>query len=130
MEKRNWLSKASLTKHGYCYYLVLLLVYVLHAPPVVHSERELTLAVFISGITNGTGQFTGNLDGRVFKAAVEMAVDIINQNSTDLLQGYQLNHAFNDSRVRITMISSLFTCHMRVYIHNINFMSYLCLVVC
>lgn len=88
-----------LAKHRRCYHFVFLLVYMLYAPPAVISQQELTLAVFISGITEGTGGFTGNLDGRVFKAAVELAVEIINENSTDLLPGYQLNHAFNDSRV-------------------------------
>lgn len=101
MESRNCIYESSYVRKYYRYYLYLLLVCALCAPTAVNSQKDnLTLAVFISGITlNGTGGFTGNLDGRVFQAAVELAVDIINEEESNLLPGYHLNHVFNDSRV-------------------------------
>ena len=64
------------------------------------AQEVITVSVFISGITEGTSGFTGDLDGRPFKAAVELARDLI-YNDTSLLPGYQLELAFTDAKVSV-----------------------------
>lgn len=66
---------------------------------IARSQQELTLAVFLSGIMEATDDFTGNLDGSSFQAAVELAVELIN-NRADLLPEHQLNCTFTESQVR------------------------------
>lgn len=64
------------------------------------EDRNITVAVFISGITETeeASGFTGVVDGRPFKAAVELAKDLINANSS-LLPGYRLELAYTDAKV-------------------------------
>ena len=63
------------------------------------SSFELTLAAFLSGITDGAGDdFTGELDGRPFQVAVELAVEQVN-TSSDILPSYSLRYDYQDSQV-------------------------------
>ena len=59
---------------------------------------NLTISVFISGINERAGVFIGDLDGRQFQAAVDVAVEAVN-NHTDLLSGYNLQVQYVDSEV-------------------------------
>lgn len=64
------------------------------------EDQAITVSVFISGITETeeASGFTGTVDGRPFKAAVCLARDLIN-NDTSLLPGYKLELAFTDAKV-------------------------------
>lgn len=67
---------------------------------------NLTITVFISGITNETSPqqsqkevvFVSDLDGRQFQAAVDLAVEAVN-NCSDILNGYNLQVQYVDSQV-------------------------------
>lgn len=62
------------------------------------ADTTLTLAVFISGI-NTTGSLGGGEDmGRPFVEAVDLAVQLVN-NNTSLLPGYELAYTLTDSQV-------------------------------
>lgn len=65
------------------------------------NGRELTLAVFVSGRVSGVSEaqdgYTGDLDGRPFRAAVNMAVEMVNNDSA-ILPGYTLARLIKDSR--------------------------------
>lgn len=64
------------------------------------SSSTLTLAVFISAI-NDTGSFTGGSDvGRPFIEAVDLAVDLINEDP-NFIPGYTLEVRYSDSQVCI-----------------------------
>lgn len=83
------------------------------------NGRELTLAVFVSGRVSGVSEaqdgYTGDLDGRPFRAAVNMAVEMVNNDSA-ILPGYTLARLIKDSRVssRLFSVSQLkHTCHVR-----------------
>ena len=64
------------------------------------SDQNITIAVFISGITETeeASGFTGAVDGRPFRAAVELAKDLVNDNRS-LLPGYRLEVAYTDAKV-------------------------------
>ena len=64
------------------------------------ADEIITVSVFISGITETeeASGFTGVVDGRPFKAAVSLARDLIN-NDTSLLSGYKLELAYTDAKV-------------------------------
>lgn len=66
------------------------------------EDQVITVSVFISGITETeeASGFTGVVDGRPFKAAVGLARDLINSD-TSLLPGYRLELAFTDAKVSI-----------------------------
>ena len=76
-------------------------LHLLASPPGVRAQTNLTLAVFISAITDGlnTGEFTSDLDGRPFKAAVDIAMEAIN-NHSGILDGYLLQPQYVDSQVQ------------------------------
>lgn len=62
------------------------------------SSSSLSLAVFISAI-NSTGSIIGGSDvGRPFVVAVDLAVELINQDP-DMLPGYTLEARYSDSQV-------------------------------
>lgn len=62
------------------------------------SSSTLSLAVFISAI-NSTGSFTGGSDvGRPFVEAVDLAVELINDD-TNMIPGYFLEAHYSDSQV-------------------------------
>ena len=75
------------------------------------SDQNITIAVFISGITETeeASGFTGDLDGRPFRAAVELAKDLVNDNAT-LLPGYRLEVAYTDAKVSSYFNLYLYTC--------------------
>ena len=66
------------------------------------ADEVLTVSVFISGITETeeASGFTGVVDGRPFKAAVGLAMDLIN-NDTSLLPGHRLELDFTDAKVSV-----------------------------
>lgn len=70
--------------------------------PTAAEDQVITVSVFISGITETeeASGFTGVVDGRPFKAAVGLARDLIN-NDTSLLPGYRLELSFTDAKVSI-----------------------------
>ena len=77
---------------------VLLLACVAVPPGGCTAGGELTLAVFVSGLSEAQDGYTGDLDGRPFEAAVNMAVEMVNDNSL-ILPGYTLTSLIKDSRV-------------------------------
>ena len=65
---------------------------------VTTTGNSLIIGVFISAF-NSTGSFTGGSDtGRPFVEAVQLAVELIN-NDTTLLPGYTLDYDLTDSQV-------------------------------
>ena len=78
--------------------LCLLLLACVALRPGGCQSGELTLAVFASGLSDAQDGFTGNLDGRPFMAAVDMALEMVNNNS-EILPGYNLTSLIKDSRV-------------------------------
>lgn len=80
--------------------LVFSLVTVFAVLPAAKTQTNLTLAVFISAITDGlnSGEFSGNLNGRPFQIAVDLAVEAVN-NHPEILNGYNLQAVYVDSQV-------------------------------
>ena len=72
---------------------------------VAAANEPLTVSVFISGITEEASGFTGELDGRPFMAATELAKELIN-NNPDLLPGYELQLDYTDAKVSAFAIAS------------------------
>lgn len=64
---------------------------------VAAAGEPLTVSVFISGITEEASGFTGELDGRPFQAATELARELIN-NNPDVLPGYELQLDYTDAK--------------------------------
>ncbi len=88
--------KAAASWLGGFYLAAAALTFSLHG--VESTKNNLTLAVFITAI-NDSGSFTGgNNSGRPFLETVEMAVDLINQDST-ILPNYHLDYKLTDSQV-------------------------------
>ena len=75
------------------------------APRAAAADEVLTVSVFISGITEEASGFTGELDGRPFQAATEIARELVNSNS-DLLPGYELQLAYTDAKVSTVTATS------------------------
>lgn len=74
------------------------ILFLLSLPSVHSSNKILTLGVFVSGI-NTTGSFTGdNMQGMPFVEAVDLAVDLINKDSS-LLPDYILEYETTDAQV-------------------------------
>ena len=65
---------------------------------VAAADDVLTVSVFISGITEEASGFTGVLDGRPFRAATDLAMELVNSNSS-LLPGYELQLDYTDAKV-------------------------------
>ena len=65
---------------------------------VTAASEPLTVSVFISGITEEASGFTGEVDGRPFQAATELARELINNDPT-LLPGYELQLDYTDAKV-------------------------------
>ena len=72
---------------------------------VAAAREPLTVSVFISGITDEASGFTGELDGRPFQAATELAKERINSNPV-LLPRYELQLAYTDAKVSAMAMSS------------------------
>lgn len=71
---------------------------------------NITITVFISGLsTNTTDQgqdkvvFVRDLDGRQFQAAVDLAVEAVN-NHSQILEGYNLQVEYVDSQVHLHVV--------------------------
>ncbi len=82
---------------------------------------NITITVFISGLSSNTTDmdqdqdrvvFVRDLDGRQFQAAVDLAVEAVNNHSR-ILEGYNLQVEYVDSQVDIDLdlIISLFVHH-------------------
>ena len=87
-----------------------LLVWCLLFSGVAAVDEPLTVSVFISGITEETSGFTGELDGRPFQAATELAKDLINRNP-DLLPGYELQLDYTDAKVSPVAVEAQSCCY-------------------
>ena len=72
---------------------------------VAAAGEPLTVSVFISGITEEASGFTGELDGRPFQAATELARELIN-NDPDVLPGYELQLDYTDAKVSPVTVAS------------------------
>ncbi len=73
------------------------------------QRTNITITVFISGLsTNATDQdqdrvvFVSDLDGRQFQAAVDLAIEAVN-NHSNILDGYNLQVDYVDSQVHSLM---------------------------
>lgn len=99
-------------QHSLIHYVISTLGLLLLASlPGARAQTNLTLAVFISAITDGlnTGQFTSDLDGRPFQVAVDIAMEAINNHSV-ILDGYLLQPQYVDSQVRREICLCLSLC--------------------
>ena len=92
-------SSSSVSVLVHCLLVCCLVLSSCPASQCVAAAREpLTVSVFISGITEEASGFTGELDGRPFQAATELAKELIN-NNLDLLPGYELQLDYTDAKV-------------------------------
>ena len=124
--ERRRLSSVVLTRRSVtnCMMVHLLLVWFMLLSPGVLTEaaansEPLTVSVFISGITEEASGFTGELDGRPFEAAAEIAKDLINSNP-DLLPGYELQLDYTDARVSPALSIPCFSRHLPFSHKKIN----------
>ena len=85
----------------------------------VVQSTNLTLAVFISAIDTIATFSGGNQSGRPLLEAVDLAVELIN-NDSSILPGYTIDYKLTDSQVCM-VLDSTNECH--VWKSRINFCS-------
>ncbi len=94
--------------------LLCLLSFALLQSVTAQGTTNLTLAVFLSGLDGpGDDEFTGDLDGLAFQAAVDLALERAN-NRSDVLPEYTLGASYQDGQVGIASHKS----EPGVFVHN------------
>ncbi len=97
VERRTYLEGGE-CRSSIVHWLVVCCLLVSSSLCVTAASEPLTVSVFISGITEEASGFTGEVDGRPFQAATELAREMIN-NDPDLLPGYELQLDYTDAKV-------------------------------